>query len=147
MTKKNILDNPIFVFVLSFFIATINIIFSSHFLSLLLAGVMFIVFVKMLDEKYYYSLLWVTITFLIIENVQGFKLFSLTLLSLFIYVFMKPILQRIFVSFELLKIIYIILFYSFMGILYIFFNYYDLEMIIILIINTIIDLIIVGVFV
>ena len=127
MIKKNILDNPIFVFILSFFIVMINIIFSSHFLSLLFAGVMFTAFIKMLEEKYYYSLLWVSITFLIIENIQGFKLFSLTLLSLFIYIFVKPILQRIFVSFELLKMIYIILFYSFMGILYIFFNDYDLQ--------------------
>ncbi len=144
MLRKNIFDNPIIIFLLFVGVSLVNIIFSVHFVSIIFAGVVFIAFTKTLKNKYYYSLFLVILTFLIIENVQGFRPFSLVALSLFIYIFLKPYLQQIFTSSELVRNLYVIIFYLGMVLIYSFFNNFDIIILPIIVINILIDIIILG---
>ena len=88
--SKNNLDNPIFLFILLVIAVTINIISSIHFLLIMLAGILFTAFYRCLRKRFLYSLTFVVIAFLFIEINTGLKPFSLTLLSLFIYIFILP---------------------------------------------------------
>jgi hypothetical protein len=54
------------------------------------AGILFTAFYRCLKKRYLYSLTFVVITFLFIEINTGLKPFSMTLLSLFIYIFILP---------------------------------------------------------
>ena len=89
MTRNN-LDNPIFLFIVLLIAITINTVSSIHFLLVMLAGILFTAFYRCLKKRYLYSLSFVVIAFLFIEINSGLKPFSLTLLSLFIYVFIIP---------------------------------------------------------
>lgn len=87
---RNRLENPIILFFVLFVIISINIMASINFLLVMFAGVLFTAFYIFLKKRYIYSLIFVVITFLFIEINSGLKPFSLTLLSLFIYVFIIP---------------------------------------------------------
>jgi hypothetical protein len=89
MTRNN-LDNPIFLFIIFILAITVNAIASIHFLLVMFAGILFTAFYRCLKKRYLYSLTFTIITFLFIEINSGLKPFSLTLLSLFIYVFILP---------------------------------------------------------
>lgn len=147
MLSRNILDNPFVVFFVCLVICVLNLFLSIQFLPIMFAGVIFILFLKMIDNSYYYSLIWVLIAFLVIENTQGFKSFSLISIAVFIYIFVKPNIERIFSSFEILKIIYVIIFYLFIAIMYIFTNSLNLDLLYIALSNILIDAIIIGVFI
>jgi len=146
MTRNN-LDNPIFLFVFLLAIITINIISSIHFLLIMLAGVCFISFYTCLKRKYLYSLIFVVLTFMFIEINSGLKPLSLTLLSLFIYIFIIPSINRMMSFSALNEYIYILIFY--LGIFLIWVTTIGMSdsFIAIILVNIIIDLLFFGVFI
>ena len=75
------------IIILFFLVAIINIILPVHFLTLLLAGVVFKAFIECIENKYWYSLIIVIITFIFIEISNGLNIGVLSVLSLFIYAF------------------------------------------------------------
>lgn len=146
MTRNN-LDNPIFLFTLLLAIIMINTISSIHFLLIMLAGVCFIAFYACLKRKYLYSLLFVILTFMFIEINSGLKPLTLTLLSLFIYIFIIPSIHRI-MSFKALnEYIYILIFYLGLSLIWVMTIGMSDNFITVIFINIIIDLIFFGVFI
>ena len=145
MTKSN-LDNPIFLFIILSLVVMVNTISSIHFLLVMFAGILFTIFYRCLKERYLYSLAFVVIAFLFIEINTGLKPFSLTLLSLFIYVFILPK-EESYTSYNLSSsYIYIIFFYIGLLIMWSIMFGFDLNILIALFINLLIDLIFFGVF-
>ncbi|APW65937.1 hypothetical protein [Arcobacter peruensis] len=146
MTRNN-LDNPIFLFTFLLVAITINTISSIHFLLIMLAGVTFVAFYTCLKRKYLYSLLFVVLTFFFIEINSGLKPFSLTLLSLFIYIFIIPKTHRIMSFSSLNEYIYILIFY--LGVFFIWVMTIGMSdsFIAIIFVNIIIDLLFFGVFI
>ncbi len=88
--SRNNLDNPIFLFIVLLLIIAVNTISSIHFLLIMFAGILFTAFYRCLKKRYLYSSTFDVITFLFIEINTGLKPFSMTLLSLFIYIFILP---------------------------------------------------------
>ena len=84
---RNKLENPLTLFFTLIVIISINLIASINFLLIMFAGVLFSAFYVALKNRKIYSLVFIVIAFLFIEINSGLKPFSLTLLSLFIYVF------------------------------------------------------------
>jgi len=146
MTRNN-LDNPIFLFTFLLVAITINTISSIHFLLIMLAGVTFVAFYTCLKRKYLYSLLFVVLTFFFIEINSGLKPLSLTLLSLFIYIFIIPKTHRIMSFSSLNEYIYILIFY--LGVFFIWVMTIGMSdsFIAIIFVNIIIDLLFFGVFI
>ena len=144
---RNNLDNPIFLFTFLLVAITINTISSIHFLLIMLAGVTFVAFYTCLKRKYLYSLLFVVLTFFFIEINSGLKPFSLTLLSLFIYIFIIPKTHRIMSFSSLNEYIYILIFY--LGVFFIWVMTIGMSdsFIAIIFVNIIIDLLFFGVFI
>jgi hypothetical protein len=145
MTRNN-LDNPIFLFIVLLIAITINAIASIHFLLIMFAGILFTAFYRCLRKRYLYSLTFVVIAFLFIEINTGLKPFTLTLLSLFIYIFILPKDEK-HTSYNLSSsYIYIIFFYIGLLILWSIIFGLNTHILITLAINIIIDLIFFGVF-
>lgn len=144
--KKSNLHNPIFLFIILVLAVTVNTISSIHFLLVMFAGILFTIFYKCLKERYLYSLAFVVIAFLFIEINTGLKPFTLSLLSLFLYIFILPKDENY--SYDNLSssYIYIIIFY--IGLLIIWSVIFGLNetMIITIFTNILIDLIFFGVF-
>ena len=145
MTRNN-LDNPIFLFIVLILAITVNIISSIHFLLITFAGILFTAFYRCLRKRYLYSLTFVVIAFLFIEINTGLKPFTLTLLSLFIYIFILPKDEK-HTSYNLSSsYIYIIFFYIGLIIMWsILFGLHP-HLLITLFLNVIIDLIFLGAF-
>ena len=145
MTKSN-LDNPFFLFIILSLVVMVNTISSIHFLLVMFAGILFTIFYRCLKERYLYSLAFVVIAFLFIEINTGLKPFTLSLLSLFLYIFILPKDENY--SYDNLSssYIYIIIFY--IGLLIIWSIVFELNetMIITIFANILIDLIFFGVF-
>ncbi len=145
--KRNLLDSQFILFLFFITVSLVNILFSVHFISIMLVGVVFIIFNELIKKGYYYSLIWIVLAFLVIENVQGFGIFSLFLIALFIYIFIKSSVQHIFSSYDLTRSLYIIIFYSAIVFVYGVFNSFDIVSLSYIAINIIIDIIIVGLFI
>jgi len=94
-----------------FVVSLINIIFSTYFITILLAGIVFKIFLDVLKKAYYYILLFAIFTFLIIENTQGLNFFSLTFITLILYYLIIPKIKHIFSSSLMAEFIFILLFY------------------------------------
>jgi len=144
--KKNILDNPFFLFLL--FTATIitNTISSVYFLSVMLAGFVFLAFIKCVQNKYYYSIVFISLAMLFIELNNGFPPFSLILLSIFSYVFIIPKIKKV-VSFSGLNyFIYILWFYTAMIFIWFLIEGINITLVGTIFLNIIIDFILVGIF-
>jgi len=145
MTRNN-LDNPIFLFIVLVLAVTVNAIASIHFLLVMFAGILFTAFYRCLKKRYLYSLTFTIIAFLFIEINTGLKPFSLTLLSLFIYVFILPR-DESYTSYNVSNsYVYIGFFYLGLLIVWSVLFGFDLDILITLFINLIIDLIFFGVF-
>ncbi len=145
--KINNLDNPLFIIILCTFTVLINIVSSVNFFPILLAGILFMAFFVCLRKRYYYSLTLVIISFLFIELNNGFKAFSITLLAIFVYVFIAPQIKRV-LSFNTLNpYIYITVFYIGLYFIWIINNEITAQLNYIVLINLIIDFIIFGVFI
>lgn len=145
MTRNN-LDNPIFLFIVLLIAITVNIISSIHFLLIMFAGILFTAFYRCLRKRYLYSLTFVVIAFLFIEVNIGLKPFTLSLLSLFIYVFVLPKDEN-HTSYNLSSsYVYIIFFYLGLLILWAIIFGLNTTIILTLFINVIIDLLFFGAF-
>ncbi len=92
-------------------ISFINILFSTYFISILLAGVVFKIFLEVLKKGYYYILLFTIFTFLVIENTQGLGFFSLSIITVVLYYLIIPKIKHIFSSSIMAEFIFILLFY------------------------------------
>lgn len=145
MTRNN-LDNPFFLFILLLIVVSINTISSIHFLLVMFAGILFTAFYRCLRKRYLYSLTFVVMAFLFIEINSGLKPFSLSLLSLFIYIFILPKVENSNTYNSSNSNIYIIIFYIGLIVLWSLFFGMDERIFFTLMINTFIDLIFFGVF-
>ena len=145
MTRNN-LDNPFFLFIVLLIAITINTIASIHFLFVMLDGILFTAFYRCLRKRYLYSLAFVIISFLFIEINTGLKPFSLTLLSLFIYIFILPKEENSMSYSAGNSYIYIIFFYIGLIIMWAISFGLTEDIFIALVINTIIDLLFLGAF-
>ncbi|MDD4329438.1 MAG: hypothetical protein PHD79_05735 [Aliarcobacter sp.] len=145
MTKSN-LDNPIFLFIVLTLAVMVNTISSIHFLLVMFAGILFTIFYRCLKERYLYSLAFVVIAFLFIEINTGLKPFTLSLLSLFLYIFILPKDENY--SYDNLSSSYIYILIFYIGLLIIWSVIFGLNetMIITIFANILIDLIFFGVF-
>ncbi len=143
--KINHLDNPIFVFLLSIVVVTTNTISSINFFPILLLGILFMSFFVCLKKRYYYSLTLTILTFTFIELNNGFKIFSITVLATFIYLFITPYIKKILSFNSLNSYIYIAIFYLGIYILWAINNEITAQLNYILLINLLIDLIFFGV--
>jgi hypothetical protein len=145
MTRNN-LDNPIFLFIVLIMAITVNIISSIHFLLIMFAGILFTAFYRCLRKRYLYSLTFVVIAFLFIEINTGLKPFTLTLLSLFIYIFILPKDEN-HTSYNLSSsYIYIVFFYLGLLILWSIIFGLNTTMLFTIFVNTIVDLLFFGAF-
>jgi hypothetical protein len=125
---------------------TVNIISSIHFLLIMFAGILFTAFYRCLRKRYLYSLTFVVIAFLFIEINTGLKPFTLTLLSLFIYIFILPKDEN-HTSYNLSSsYIYIIFFYLGLLILWSIIFGLNTTMLFTIFVNTIVDLLFFGAF-
>ncbi|WP_428023102.1 hypothetical protein [Arcobacter sp.] len=144
--KNILLHNPYFIFFLGIFTIFVNIISSVHFFPILLAGVIFLAFLKSVKYKYYYSMVYLIIIFLFIEYNSGFLPFTFTLLSLFIYTFILPNLNRVISLHNLNKYIYILTFYIGVILIWVFSNDLNFNLIRHIVLNIVIDFLIYGLF-
>jgi hypothetical protein len=98
-----------------------------------------------LKKRYYYSLTLTILTFTFIELNNGFKIFSITILATFIYLFITPYIKRVLSFNSLNSYIYIAIFYFGIYILWAINNEITAQLNYILLINLLIDLIFFGV--
>jgi len=144
--KKDIMDNPFFLFILLIATVISNTISSVYFTSIMLAGFVFLAYIKCLQNRYYYSAFFITLALLFIELNNGFPPFSLILLAIFSYVFIIPKIKQV-ISFSGLNyFIYILWFYGSMIIIWSISNEVDITLIGTILLNIIIDFILVGMF-
>ena len=145
MTKSN-LDNPIFLFIILSLVVMVNTISSIHFLLVMFAGILFTIFYRCLKERYLYSLAFVVIAFLFIEINTGLKPFTLSLLSLFLYIFILPKDENY--SYDNLSSSYIYILIFYIGLLIIWSVVFELNetILITIFVNILIDLIFFRVF-
>ena len=145
MTKSN-LHNPIFLFIVLALAVMVNTISSIHFLLVMFAGILFTIFYRCLKERYLYSLAFVVIAFLFIEINTGLKPFTLSLLSLFLYIFILPKDENY--SYDNLSSSYIYILIFYIGLLIIWSVVFELNetILITIFVNILIDLIFFGVF-
>lgn len=127
-----------------FLVSLVNIIFSSYFISFFLAGVVFKILTIAIRKEHNYVFIFSIVVFLIIENTQGLKLFSLTIISLLVYYFIIPRIKHLFSSSIMGDFLYILSFYIFYYVMVQVYSVFDISVLIIFLINFIIDLLIVG---
>jgi len=110
------------------------------------SGVLFTAFYIFLKKRYLYSLIFVVIAFLFIEINSGLKPFSLTLLSLFIYIFIIPKSDS-YGSYDLANsYVYMLFFYVGLIIMWSLFYGMDEKIFFALLLNILFDFIFFGVF-
>ena len=139
---KNSLDNPFFLFFLLMFMVGVNFLASIHLIVVMFAGVISIAFYRTLNQKYYYSLALVIISFLFIELNLGLKPFSLSLLSYFLYLFVIPRYEQSYIN----NFLYILFFYLGLAIMWYFFFNFTANSLYILVANILIDFLVFGIF-
>ena len=127
-----------------FIINIVNIIFTTYFISFFLAGVVFKILSISIRKEYNYVFIFSIITFLVIENSQGLKLFSLTIISLLVYYFIIPRIKHLFSSSMMEDFLYIFAFYILFYMLIYLYGTFELSILVTFIINFIIDILIVG---
>jgi len=111
MNKINLFSNPFNIFFMFIIVSLINILMPVHFISILLAGFVFMAFIYCIKYKYYYSLFFVFLTFVFIEISNGLNIGTLSLLSFFIHLFLVPRIKYFLSSKTFYLIVLIMLFY------------------------------------
>lgn len=138
MLKKY--EPPYFMILASIII--LNAIFSTYYISILFAGVVYKIFLIVLKKEYYYLLLFSIFTFVNIENIQGIPFFTMTVVSLVLYYLIIPKIKHIFSSIFIMEFIFLFIFYcSFLLYSSVTFS---TDLFSILLINFLIDSIIIG---
>ena len=140
MLKKN---TPSYVAIL-FGISIINIIFSTYFITFLLIGIVFRIFSTAIRKEHNYIVIFCIVTFLIIENTQGVKLFSLTIITLIVHYLIIPRVKHLFSSQFMSQFVFILCFYILFYISTQSYVPFDPQVLIIVFINFIIDIILLG---
>jgi hypothetical protein len=123
-----------------------NIIFSTYFIAIFLAGTVFMIFMECLKKEYYYMGSFGVFTFLVIENTHNLKFLSLTLISLFLYFFIIPKIKHLFSLSFFADTLYIVCFYLIFYVYYLYTNDFDISSYNIFLTNLIIDSIVIGLF-
>jgi hypothetical protein len=144
MQRNSLFDNPFIIAFIFVCVGIFNIFLPIHFISILLAGVVYIAFSRCLEKRYNYSLLFLVIAFMFIEVSQGLKIFSLSLSALFVYIFIEPKIKSVLSSDSLYVISIIFIFYCVIALLYRFLGGIEIDLISILLINFFIDIFIVS---
>jgi hypothetical protein len=144
MQRNSLFDNPIAIFILFLIIAFTNIILPIYFISILLAGILFLAFLRAIEKRYYYSLFLIIFSFLMIEISQGLKVFSLSLLSYSIYLFIIPKIKPLLSSYNLFLFLKIFIFYCGILLLFQILGNIDARVISIIVINYIFDIFIIS---
>jgi len=144
MDRNSLFDNPFAIIILFFLVAFVNIILPIYFISILLAGVVFVAFIRAVEKRYTYILICIIFIFNLIEISQGLKIFSLSLWSYFIYLFILPNIKSLFASKYLLLLVKVFIFYMGIGILFYFSGVFTLDIVSILVLNYILDIIMVS---
>ncbi len=139
--KTNLPYVPVLVLVI-----VINLILTTHFITIFLIGVVFKLFLEALEEEQYYILSLIIGTFTIIEVVQGLYIFSLTITSIVIYYFVLTRLKYLLSSPVLAQFVYILLFYGIVFLIYSFQSGLNQELILLFVYNFLIDSIVIGLF-
>jgi len=121
-----------------------NVLLSTYFVSLLLVGVVFKIFSIAIRKEYNYVMLFSIITFLVIENTQGLYLFSLTIISLCIHYLVIPRVKHLLSSDLMSGFIYVFSFYVLFYLLVQLQTPFDIQMVMIFLLNFVIDIFIVG---
>ncbi len=142
---KNLFDNPFYIVLLFFVVTFFNIIFTVHFIPLMLAGVVFTAFIYVYERENYYSLALTILSFIMIEISQGMPFLSLSLLSFLIYMFLIPKIKQIFSLGELDFLLFMIIFYSSYLLLYFLLEGVNLSVLFKIVLNVLVDLILVGI--
>ena len=145
--KYNNLDSPLFLFTLIIVAVVLNLISSIYFLIIMLSGVLFMAFFVSLKNRRMYSLFFIVIAFLFIEINSGLKPLSLTLLSLFLYIFVTPHIKRTLSFSSINSYIYVILFYLGVLLLWSLSTPLDETILKAVIANIFIDLLFIGAFI
>lgn len=144
--KKNILDNPFFLFFIFILTIITNTISSVYFSSVMLAGFVFLAFIKCVKNRYYYSLFFILLSFLFIELNNGFQPFSLILLAFFSYVFIIPRIKQVMSFSGLNYFVYVVWFYSAIIIIWSLSGTINFTLVSTIFLNIIIDFILIGMF-
>lgn len=142
--KKNVFDNAYVLFGLLVVVVICNTISSIYFLSVMLAGVVYVAFTRCLKTQNYLPMIYVLLSFLFIELNNGFKPFSIILLGSFIYVYLIPFLTRVMVLDSLNEFLQIVLLYFGMIIIWSITNEANFLLFKIIFFNFILDLILIG---
>jgi hypothetical protein len=142
MYRNSLFDNPIAIFLLLVIVSLSNIILPVHYISIFLAGIVFAALIRAIEKEYTYTILFLLMGFVIIELSHGLKIFSLSLVALFIYFFMSSFSSETFYFTSVL-----LLFYIGMGMLFYFWGGIDSKVITILMMNFVIDLFLVSILV
>lgn len=144
MYRSNLFDNPIAIFLLFCLSGLFNIVLPVHFISIFLVGVLFMAFIRCLDKGYTYSMLLLVVGFTIFELSHGLKIFSVSLVAFFIYVFVAPRIKSSFASQTFYFLLVILFLYLGIGILFYFMGGIESKLMAILIMNYVLDLLFVS---
>jgi len=109
--KINKFSNPFIIFFMFVVVSLVNIILPVHFISIFLAGIVFMAFIECVKQGYWYSLVFVILSFVFIETSHGLNIGVLSLLSFFIYAFIIPKLKYILKSKTFYILVVNIIFY------------------------------------
>ncbi len=78
------------LFFIFLIISLVNIISTTHMIPIMLIGINFYLFTKLLDEKKYYGVLASIFVFIIFEINHGFPLMSIPLLAYILHILIIP---------------------------------------------------------
>jgi hypothetical protein len=144
MYRNNLFDNPIAIFLLFCISSFFNIVLPVHFISLFLLGVLFMAFSRCLDQGYNYSMLLLLVAFTIFELSHGLKIFSVSIVAFFIYIFVAPKIKASFASQTFYLLLVLLFLYISIGVLFYFLGGVDSKLMAILIMNYVLDVLIVS---
>lgn len=142
---KNLLDNPFFLFLFCIAAFILNTLLTSHFILLIFCGFLFLAFNTTLKNRYMYSFFLIIFTFTIIEYNIGIKLFTLSIISLFLYVVILPFVNRINAFSNYNSYVHMIIFYGVLHAVWGLQTSFTDVLFFSLIANLVIDIILVGV--
>jgi hypothetical protein len=125
-------------------VSLVNIILPIHFITIFLAGIVFVAFIESIKKKQWYTLLVVIFTFIFIEISQGLFIGTLSLISLFIYSFIKTKLKYILSYDFIFRFALVAIFYFLFFILFLLNGKVDVVLVYKLLANFVLDIVLIG---
>lgn len=145
--KKTIFDNNSTIILIFFSSITINFISSIYFSPVFLIGIVFLAYIHLLKKEYVYTLLLLTLNILFLEQNNGFRAFSLILLTYFTYAFIVPFIKRVLSFSSLYNYLFVFFFYMGFAGIYVLNYSYSHDLLFIIFVNILIDFMIIGLFI